>query len=532
MIAALLRLNQIRRTFKAQGLAELIPSQNFGLAKRLLIRLCLGSRQGNSASGGRGERLRVALETLGPVFIKFGQALSTRRDMLPEDIADELAKLQDQVPPFESELAKQRIESALGHPVEVLFASFSDEPLASASVAQVHRARLHSGESVVVKVIRPDIKACILQDTAWMAWIAGWIERLHPQAHRLRPQAIVSDYTVTILDELDLAREAANASQLRRNFEHSEQLYVPKVYWDYTTSTVYTMEEVSGIPVNDKATLESLKVNCQCLAERGVEIFFTQVLRDSFFHADMHPGNILIDAKDPERPSYIALDCAIIGSLSEADQYYLARNLLGIFQRDYRLVAQLHIECGWVPKETRVQDFESAIRTVCEPVFEKPIAELSFAQLLMNLFQTAARFDMPIQPSLVLLQKTLLNIEGLGRELYPQLNLWDTAKPFIEQWMAERYSVPNTLKRLQEEAPGLLEALPKIPTHLLDRLLTQAYQDPIQKPQTNGGMRHGYFWVSWLAGAGSIALVIHQYPLTGVAVALGSWLLIVQNSGR
>ena len=532
MIAALVRLNQIRRTFKAQGLAELIPSQNFGLVKRLLIRLCLGSRHGSSLVGGRGERLRVALETLGPVFIKFGQALSTRRDMLPQDIADELAKLQDQVPPFESEIAKQRIESALGHPVEVLFASFSDEPLASASVAQVHRARLHSGESVVVKVTRPDIRACILQDTAWMAWIATWIERLHPQAHRLRPQAIVADYTVTILDELDLAREAANASQLRRNFEHSEQLYVPKVYWDYTTSTVYTMEEVSGIPVNDRAALDSLKVNCQCLAERGVEIFFTQVLRDSFFHADMHPGNILIDAKDPERPSYIALDCAIIGSLSEADQYYLARNLLGIFQRDYRLVAQLHIECGWVPKETRVQDFESAIRTVCEPVFEKPIAELSFAQLLMNLFQTAARFDMPIQPSLVLLQKTLLNIEGLGRELYPQLNLWDTAKPFIEQWMAERYSVPNTLKRLQAEAPGLLEALPKIPTHLLDRLLTQPHQEPIQKPRPNGAIQHRYFWVSWLAGAGSIALVINQYPVAGVVVALGSWLLIVQNSGR
>lgn len=357
-----------------------------------------------------------------------------------------------------------------------------------------------------------------------MAWLAQWITRLHPAGHRLKAQEVVADYTSTILDELNLAREAANASQLRRNFENSDQLYVPQVYWDFTTSRVYTMEEVSGIPVNNRDQLEALNVNLKCLAERGVEIFFTQVLRDSFFHADMHPGNILINASNPNTPSYIALDCAIIGSLSADDQYYLARNLLSIFKRDYRTVAELHLECGWVPANTRIQDFESAIRTVCEPVFEKPIAELSFGQLLLNLFQTASRFDMPIQPSLVLLQKTLLNIEGLGRELYPQLNLWDTAQPFLETWMQERYSASNTLQRLKDEAPGIFEQLPKLPNQLIEKLLQTASQEPVETPRYQP---QSPWWVlsSWLLGGLTVGMALSGMTATAAGLS-GAFLLL------
>lgn len=527
---SLKRLAQIRRTAKKFGLAEFLPLQALPRTVRLLARPLLGSQQ-HKLSQPRAQRLRLALESLGPVFIKFGQALSTRRDLLPVDIADELAKLQDQVPPFSNELAQKIIETELGDSVANLFADFQTEPLASASVAQVHKAKLRTGEAIVIKVIRPDIKAIILEDTRWMAWLARWITRLHPDGHRLKAQEVVADYTATILDELNLAREAANASQLRRNFENSDQLYVPQVYWDYTTSRVYTMEEVSGIPVNNRTQLEALNVNFKCLAERGVEIFFTQVLRDSFFHADMHPGNILINASNPNTPSYIALDCAIIGSLSADDQYYLARNLLSIFKRDYRTVAELHVECGWVPPNTRVQDFESAIRTVCEPVFEKPIAELSFGQLLLNLFQTASRFDMPIQPSLVLLQKTLLNIEGLGRELYPQLNLWDTAQPFLENWMQERYSASNTLQRLKDEAPGLLEQLPKLPSQLIEQLLQTK---PLAPPATPPEQGQFSWWIvsSWLLGGLTVGTALSGMTATAAGLSGAFLLLTLWKSGK
>ncbi len=418
----------------------------------------------------RGERLRRALEELGPVFVKFGQMLSTRRDLLPEDIADELARLQDAVPPFPGDQAVAIIESALGRPVAELFTEFEAEPLASASVAQVHQATLAGGESVVVKVLRPDIEPVIRQDIALLYTLARLVERFLPFGRRLRPVEVVDDYKLVVLDELDLGREAANASQLRRNFEDSPLVYVPKVYWDYSAHNVFTMERIQGIPVTDVKTLKDKNVDLKLLAERGVEIFFTQVLRDSFFHADMHPGNIFVDATDPADPTYIAVDCAIIGSLSDSDQYYLARNLLAIFHRDYREVAQLHVECGWVPPDTRVQDFEAAMRAVCEPVFERPISEISFGQLLVYLFRTAARFDMEVQPSLVLLQKTLLNIEGLGRQLYPDLNLWDTAQPFLEQWMTERYSPQAMLQKLQRQAPSWLEQLPRVPDLVLQRL--------------------------------------------------------------
>ena len=426
--------------------------------------------------------MRRALEELGPVFIKFGQMLSTRRDLLPEDIADELAKLQDDVPPFPEQQSIAIIEKALGKPVTELFASFDATPMASASVAQVHGATLHSGEKAVVKVVRPDIEPIIQQDMALMLTLARLVEKYLPDGRRLRPVAVVSDYKLVILDELDLGREAANACQLRRNFADSKLVYVPEVYWDYTARNVFTMERISGIPVTDMDALRAKGADLKVLGERGVEIFFTQVFRDSFFHADMHPGNIFVDATDPADPTYIAVDCAIVGSLSDADQYYLARNLLGIFRRDYREVAQLHVECGWVPPQTRVQDFESALRAVCEPIFEKPISEISFGQLLVYLFRTASRFEMEVQPSLVLLQKTLLNIEGLGRQLYPQLNLWDTAQPFLEEWVQERYSPQSVFKRLQRHAPSWLEQLPQLPDVMLDNL-QQSREVDLRFPQ-------------------------------------------------
>lgn len=464
-----LRLLKILRTVGRYRLDDLVDIERLPAIPRHALKLSPWRLQ-SVPDMSRGERLRRALEELGPVFIKFGQVLSTRRDLLPEDIADELARLQDDVPAFPEEQSIAIIEKALGKPVTELYASFEACPMASASVAQVHRATLHSGEEVVVKVVRPDIEPVIRQDMALLYTLAKLVARYVPDGRRLRPVEVVSDYELTILDELDLGREAANASQLRRNFEDSKLVYVPQVYWDYTCRQVFTMERISGIPVTDMATLRAKNVDLKVLAERGVEIFFTQVLRDSFFHADMHPGNIFIDATDPADPTYIAIDCAIIGALSESDQYYLARNLLGIFKRDYHEVAQLHVECGWVPPETRVQDFESAMRAVCEPVFERPISEISFGQLLVYLFRTARRFDMEVQPSLVLLQKTLLNIEGLGRQLYPELNLWDTAQPFLENWVQERYSPQSVIRRLQRHAPSWLEQLPQLPDVVMDNL--------------------------------------------------------------
>jgi ubiquinone biosynthesis protein len=468
-MSRLRRLLAISRVIGRYRLDEFIPREQLPTGARLALRLTPW-RLRAVPDLSRGERLRRALEELGPVFIKFGQMLSTRRDLMPDDIADELARLQDDVPPFPEQQSIAIIEQALGKPVSELFAEFEAQPMASASVAQVHRATLPGGEHAVVKVVRPDIEPVIRQDIALMFTLAKLVQRYLPDGRRLRPVEVVADYELVILDELDLGREAANASQLRRNFDNSSLLYVPQVYWDYTGRNVFAMERISGIPVTDMEALRAKGTDLKVLAERGVEIFFTQVFRDSFFHADMHPGNIFVDASDPANPSYIAVDCAIIGSLSDSDQYYLARNLLAIFQRNYHEVAQLHVECGWVPPDTRVQDFEAAMRAVCEPVFERPLAEISFGQLLVYLFQTARRFDMTVQPSLVLLQKTLLNIEGLGRQLYPQLNLWDTAMPFLEQWVAERYSPQSMFKRLQRHAPSWLEQLPQLPDAVLDNL--------------------------------------------------------------
>ncbi|HEY6130676.1 MAG TPA: ubiquinone biosynthesis regulatory protein kinase UbiB [Halioglobus sp.] len=464
-----LRLTKILRIVGRYRLDEFVDHQRLAALPRMALALAPWRLQ-QAPDLPRGVRLRRALEELGPVFIKFGQMLSTRRDLLPPDIADELARLQDDVPPFPQQQSIAIIEKALGRPVTELFASFESTPMASASVAQVHGATLHSGQQVVVKVVRPDIEPIIRQDIALLYTLARLAARFHPNGRRLRPVEVVADYELVILDELDMAREAANTCQLRRNFEHNKLLYVPKVYWDYTCRNVLTMERISGIPVTDVEALRERGTDLKLLGERGVEIFFTQVFNHSFFHADMHPGNIFVDATDPADPTYIGVDCAIVGSLSDADQYYLGRNLLGIFRRDYREVAQLHVECGWVPPQTRIQEFESAMRAVCEPIFERPISEISFGQLLVYLFQTAGRFDMEVQPSLVLLQKTLLNIEGLGRQLYPDLNLWDTAQPFLEQWLQQRYSPQSVLKRLQRHAPSWIEQLPQLPDMVLGRL--------------------------------------------------------------
>lgn len=360
----------------------------------------------------RGERIRCALEALGPVFVKFGQIISTRRDLLPDDIADELAKLQDQVPAFSTQIARDIVETALDDRIDTLFAEFSSIPLASASVAQVHSAQLHDGREVVVKILRPDTVRTIGRDLSLMHAIAGLAERYWSQGSRLRPREVVSEFEKNIYDEFDLVREAANAAQLRRNFKDTPTLYVPEIHWHYTRKNVLVMERVNGLRVSDVAKLKDLHVDMELLAERGVEIFFTQVFRDNFFHADMHPGNIFVDPQKPHDPRYIAVDFGIIGTLTTDDQHYLAENLLAFFKRDYRRVAQLHIDSAWLPEGTRVEDFESAIRTVCEPIFEKPLAEISFGQVLLRLFQTAQRFNMPVQPQLVLLQKTFLNIEA------------------------------------------------------------------------------------------------------------------------
>ena len=424
----------------------------------------------NLSSLNRGQRLRLVLEELGPIFIKFGQLLSTRRDMVPEDIADELASLQDNVPPFGEEAARTLIENALGDSIDNLFATFSMTPLASASVAQVHTATLPGGEEVVVKVVRPGIEKIIAQDIALLKGVAEFVEHNIDQGKRLRAVEVVQDYEYIIHDELNLMSEGANATQLARNFENSELLYVPKVYWDYTRNNVLVTERIYGIPVSRVAELQAAGIDLKILAERGVEIFFTQVFHHSFFHADMHPGNVYVSSEHPERPQYIALDCAIIGTLSRDDQYYLAKNLLAIFKRDYRRVAELHVECGWVPPDTPVNAFEATMRSVCEPIFEKPLKDISFGMLLLQLFQTASRFNMEVQPSLVLLQKTLLNIEGLGKQLYPELDLWDNALPFLERWQRERLSPIANLKKIGEKVPQWLEQLPEIPELLYDAM--------------------------------------------------------------
>ncbi len=461
------RLLKITWVIGKYRLDDFLPASHLPATLRLLLLLAPWHFFGRPRLT-EGERLRCALEELGPIFVKFGQILSTRKDLLPEAIADELQKLQDSVPPFCNDTARQLIEQGLKRKIPEVFQEFQSTPLASASIAQVHSARLHCGREVVVKVIRPGIEKTIRQDIGLLYLIARSVEKFWDDGHRLRPVEIVTDYEKTIFDELDLQREAANASQLRRNFANSPLIYMPEVFWDYCNTRVMVMERVYGIPISDTATLLAHGTNMKKLAEHGVEIFFTQVFRDSFFHADMHPGNIFVDITDPQNPRYIAIDFGIVGSLTPEDQNYLARNLLAFFNRDYRQVAELHIASGWVPETTKVNEFEAAIRTVCEPIFERPLKDISFGQFLLRLFETARRFDMQVQPQLVLLQKTLLNIEGLGRQLYPDLDLWNTARPYLENWMKQRIAPPGLWKSIKQHFPQWVEQSPEIPQLLLD----------------------------------------------------------------
>ncbi|TMU26306.1 ubiquinone biosynthesis regulatory protein kinase UbiB [Halomonas sp. ATBC28] len=476
----------------------------------------------------RGERLRLSLEALGPIFIKFGQMLSTRRDLLPADIADELKRLQDQVPPFPGDQAADRVEKALEMSLEEAFAEFDRVPLASASIAQVHAARLHGGEDVVVKIIRPGIDRVMRQDMALMYQVAKLFSKI-PEARRLRPVEVIRDYEATLFDELDLYKEAANTSQLKRNFKDSPLLFVPTIYWPFTRRHVMVQERIRGIPVADLDTLIARGTNLKKLAERGVELFFTQVFRDNFFHADMHPGNIFVNCDNPEDPQYIAIDCGIVGSLTREDQDYLARNLLAFFHQDYYEVAALHIESGWVGENTRANEFAAAIRTVCEPILEKPLKDISFGQVLLGLFQTARRFNMEVQPQLVLLQKTLLNIEGLGRQLYPDLDLWSTAKPYLEQWMKERAGVSGLWESLKRQAPELSHQLPELPV-LAHQALSRMEHEHRQRHQQVESIndmrvqmaRQGKRLYRLRLGLILLALALAWQPLSGW-IALQEW---------
>ncbi|MHA3542943.1 ubiquinone biosynthesis regulatory protein kinase UbiB [Yersinia enterocolitica] len=503
------RLYLIIRVFLSYGLDELIPNIRLTLPLRVGRHLFfwLPNRHKDKPLG---ERLRLALQELGPVWIKFGQMMSTRRDLFPPAIADQLALLQDRVAPFDGALARKHIEIAMGGPLETWFDDFEQEALASASIAQVHTARLkENGQEVVLKVIRPDILPIIKADVRLMYRLAGWVPKLLPDGRRLRPREVVREYEKTLLDELNLLREAANAIQLRRNFEDSPMLYIPEVYSDYCRESVLVMERIYGIPVSDIAALEDQGTNMKLLAERGVQVFFTQVFRDSFFHADMHPGNIFVSYEHPHDPLYIGIDCGIVGSLNKADKRYLAENFIAFFNRDYRRVAELHVDSGWVPRDTNVEDFEFAIRTVCEPIFEKPLAEISFGHVLLNLFNTARRFNMEVQPQLVLLQKTLLYVEGLGRQLYPQLDLWTTAKPFLESWLQDQVGLPAVIRALKEKAPFWAEKFPELPELVYDSLqqhkLLQQSVDKLTTQMQGQQQRQGQS--RYLFGVGATLLV-------------------------
>lgn len=533
-MSRLRRLSTILRTVTRYRLDTFFDVDKLPRSARLLL---AGTRLLPEPKLPRGERLRRALEDLGPIFIKFGQLLSTRPDLIPADICRELDKLQDDVPPFDKAHFVAIVEEALGDSIDNLFLQFDREPLASASVAQVHAAVLPNGREVVVKAIRPGIEKIIEQDIKLLFTIARWLEANTIDGRRMRLTEVVGDYRNTIFDELNLQREGANASLLRRNFDGSPLLYVPEVFWSHTNEKVLVMERIYAVPVTDVATLQQHNTNFKVLAERGVEIFFTQVFEHNFFHADMHPGNIFVDPANPQQPKYLAVDCAIMGTLTEADQYYLARNLLAIFRRDYQQVAELHVLSGWVPEGTNIGEFTAAIRTVCEPIFERPLREISFGQLLVSLFRTARRFDMEVQPSLVLLQKTLLNIEGLGRQLYPDLDLWATAHPFLERWLKERFQPNALVEQLKRHGPEWLEQFPQVPQlifHTLERLQTREASQPKATAITpNPGKSRWRIWAgAALMGIGLGSAYpewlgqLQQMP-TGSLVVAGAGLLLL-----
>ncbi len=465
----ILRLLKIASVASRFGLDEMVLEHE---PSGRLVRIANALQFWRDLTTPRAVRLRLALESLGPIFVKFGQVLSTRRDLMPPDIADELARLQDRVPPFDSALALAEIEKAYGRPASEVFAEFDATPIASASIAQVHFAKLRDedgGHEVAVKILRPNMLSVIEHDLALMDNLAMLLEKLWSDGKRLKPREVVAEFAKYLRDELDLMREAANASQLRRNFTDSTLLIVPEVHWDFCTSTVMVMERMKGVPISQIDRLRNEGIDLKKLSEAGVEIFFTQVFRDGFFHADMHPGNIFV-APDGR---YIALDFGIVGTLTDSDKNYLAQNFLAFFRRDYKRVAEAHIESGWAPKDTRVDEFEAAIRAVCEPIFDRPLKDISFGKILLRLFQTSRRFNVEIQPQLVMLQKTLLNIEGLGRQLDPELDLWKTAKPFLERWMSEQIGWRGLIKTFKQEAPYLARTIPQLP-----RLVHQALANP------------------------------------------------------
>ncbi|HWK72713.1 MAG TPA: ubiquinone biosynthesis regulatory protein kinase UbiB [Povalibacter sp.] len=484
-LRVLSRLLQIQRVLVRHGLDEIILATHLFRPLRFAFYLSPATWFHRERGGSRAERLRLALEELGPIFMKFGQTLSTRRDLLPRDIADELEKLQDRVPPFSSAQAQSIAEAAYERPLSEVFARFDEEPLAAATIAQVHTAQLASGKEVVVKIVRPGIREQIQRDIEVMYALAQLAARYWPDAHRLRPVELVREYEKTILDELDLMREAANAAQLRRNFADSRLLYVPEVYWDLCRKNVMVMERLHGVLINDIAELQRRGANIKRLAENGVEIFFTQAFRHNFFHADMHPGNIFVLLDDPQHPRYAAVDFGIVGTLDPRDQHYLAENFIAFFDHDYRRIAQLHIDAGWIPPHVRVDELESAVRTVCEPIANKPLKEISFGQVLISLFEAAQRFDAQMQPQLMLIQKTLLQIEGVGRQLYPDLDLWETAQPLLRQWMQERYSVRSMLKQARDQLPGFVDSLrmtPQLIQNTIQRAADGRLAVPMQSP--------------------------------------------------
>lgn len=483
----LIRLIQINFTLARFGLDEIVLSMHF-FRPLYLLGLINPFNWFRDNDLSQAERLRLCIESLGPIFIKFGQMLATRRDLFGDEIADELEKLLDRVPPFPWPQARDIVEQQLGMPLEQAFKHFDENEIASASIAQVYAAILSDGQDVVVKIVRPGIEQAIRRDIEVLELLAKMADRYWDEARRVKPLQIVREFETTIMNELDLVREAANASELRRNFEDSPDLYVPFVHWDYCRPQVMVMERINGIPVTDIKQLQAHEINFEILSRKGVEIFFTQVFRHNYFHADMHAGNIFVAGETPDDPKYIAVDFGIMGSLSRGDQRYLAENFAAFFNRDYRRVAELHVDSGWVDRDTRIDEFEASIRSVCEPMFQRPLSEISFGQLLLRLFQTARHFNMEIQPQLLLLEKTFLHIEGIGRQLYPQLDLWDTAKPFIEGWLSEQLGVRALVKGMKKNLPYIAEHLPDLPQlafKALDRIANDDLRLTLESRQIN-----------------------------------------------
>ena len=540
----LLRLLKVSSTLARYHLDDLLTATHLFRPMAWVRRVFPGSR--DIARLPRGERLRLALQDLGPVYVKFGQIISTRRDLLPHDIADELSLLQDQVPPFPGEQAQAIIEQALGQPVEQLFAEFDPEPLASASIAQVHPVTLIDGRLAVAKVVRPGIEKQLRRDIDLLAAIAGLAERYWEGGQHVRPTEIVREFETYVFDELDMQREGANASMLRRNFKDSKDLYIPEIYWPWCKQQVLVMERVSGLPVGDIEALKEHGVNLERLARRGMRVFYTQVFRDNLFHADMHPGNILVDASDPEEPTFIALDFGIVASLTPKDLYYISENFLALFNQDYRRVAELHIEAGWIPQDTRLDELEAAVRTVGEPMFTRALNEISFGELLFKLFKVAHRFHLNIQPQLIMLQKTLLNVEGLGRQLYPELDLWSEAKPELEAILREKHSVEHAARDLRARLPAWLSQAPEMPGLIHDYLqkvssgqhTTRIASEDLAALRREHEQYHSRTLVALAAGAtvlaGSLFAVtetgpwfLWDYSAPGVILlVLGAWLFM------